>query len=105
DVYYNTVLDRAVGVGIDPECAEYPEDVTSMEVVSYRATPGNLTIDMILDERARELMGEFCRWFDLKRTGKLIERTKKMNPWTAKENISKLAEHHLVRPIPQHEID
>ncbi len=105
DVYYNTVLDRAVGVGTDPECAEYPEDVTSMEVVSYRATPGNLTIDMILDERARELMGEFCRWFDLKRTGKLIERTKKMNPWTAKENISKLAEHHLVRPIPQHEID
>lgn len=105
DVYYNTVLDRAVGVGVDPKCAAVPEDLTSMDVVSYRATPGNLTIDMILDERARELMGEFCRWFDLKRTGKLIERTKRMNPWTAKTDKSQLDAHHLVRPIPQHEID
>lgn len=105
DAYYNAVLDRAVGVGVDPMCAKYPEDLSSMEMVSYRATPGNLTIDMILDERARELMGEFCRWFDLKRTGKLIERTTKMNPWTAKTDKSDLDTHHLVRPIPQHEID
>lgn len=105
DVYYNKVLDRAVGVGVDPMCAKYPEDLTSMETVSYRATPGNLTIDMILDESARELMGEFNRWFDLKRTGKLVERAKKMNPWAAKAEVSALDEHHLVRPIPQHEID
>ena len=76
-----------------------------METVSYRATPGNLTIDMILDESARELMGEFDRWFHLKRTGKLIERVTKMNPWTSKADKSGLAAHHLLRPIPQHEID
>jgi hypothetical protein len=103
DVYYNKVLDRAVGVGVDPMCAKYPEDITSMETVSYRATPSNITIDLILDERARELMGEFNRWFDLKRTGKLVERVKKMNPWTSK--AGELDAHHLVRPIPQHEID
>jgi hypothetical protein len=103
DVYYNKVLDRAVGVGVDPMCAKYPEDITSMEVVSYRATPATISIDMILDERARELLGEFARWFDLKRTEKLIERTKSMNFWT--KNSGSLESKHLVRPIPQSEID
>lgn len=103
DVYYNKLIDRAVGVGVDPKCAKYPEDLTSMETVSYRATAGNLTIDMLLDESARELMGEFNRWWDLKRTGKLIERAKKMNPWVKK--TAKIADYHLVRPIPQTEID
>lgn len=105
DVYYNKVLDRAVGAGVDPMCAKYPEDITSMEAVSYRATPANISVDLILDERARELMGEFNRWFDLKRTGKLVERVARMNPWTSKTGKSALDAHHLVRPIPQHEID
>lgn len=101
--YYNKVLDRAVGVNVDPKCAKYPEDLASQETVSYRATASNISIDLILDESARELFGEFNRWFDLKRTGKLIERAKKYNFWTkAKGQIS---EKHLVRPIPQTEID
>jgi hypothetical protein len=33
-----------------------------------------LDIDMILDERGRELCGEWYRWTDLKRLGKLPER-------------------------------
>ena len=103
DVYYNKVLDRAVGFGVDPKCAKFPEDITSMEVVSYRATPSTISIDMILDESGRELMGEFNRWFDLKRTGKLIERVKKMNLWA--NHKGSLDEHHLLRPIPQSEID
>jgi len=103
EVYYNKVLDRAVGVGVDPMRAKVPEDLTSMETVSYRATPSTISIDMILDESARELFGEFNRWFDLKRTGKLIERTERMNFWT--KNKGTLDEHHLLRPIPQSEID
>tara|TARA_R110002050_G_scaffold52943_1_gene120331 strand:- start:3735 stop:5573 length:1839 start_codon:yes stop_codon:yes gene_type:complete len=105
DVYYNTVVDRALGVnaGADPLQAAAPEDVTSLASKSYRATGATIDIDMILDERARELMGEYVRWYDLKRTGKLIERAKKYNPWTAASGS--LDEHHLLRPIPQQEID
>jgi starch-binding outer membrane protein, SusD/RagB family len=105
DVYYNKVLDRALGAkkGSDPKCAANPGDVTSLAAVSYRATPANITIDLILDERARELMGEYSRWFDLKRTGKLVERVKKFNPWSAKG--MQISDKHYLRPIPQGEID
>lgn len=58
-------------------------------------------INIILDERARELCGEQQRWFDLKRTGKLIERVGLYNG-TAKNNIQAI---HLLRPIPQPQMD
>lgn len=105
DVYYNRVLNRALGLnsGADPKCAKFPEDIKSLEAVSYRATPANISIDLILDERGRELLGEYDRWFDLKRTGKLIERVLKYNPWAAKSKTIK--ETHYLRPIPQSEID
>jgi len=37
-----------------------------------RYLPTQVTLDFILDERARELCGEQLRWFDLKRTNRLI---------------------------------
>ena len=61
----------------------------------------DLDIDMILDERAREFAGEQLRWFDLKRTGKLIERVQQWNP-DASANIQP---YHAVRPIPQSQLD
>ncbi|MBA4850184.1 RagB/SusD family nutrient uptake outer membrane protein [Emticicia sp. BO119] len=102
--YYNKVLDRALGAkqGSDPKRAATPEDQKSLDAVSYRATASNISIDMILDERARELMGEYGRWFDLKRTGKLVERIKKYNPWVKGQSIT---DKHNLRPIPQSEID
>ena len=66
-----------------------------------RATPDQLNLDYILNERALELGGERLRWADLKRTGKLIERVKLYNP-RGRANIS---ERFLLRPIPSNMID
>lgn len=60
-----------------------------------------VTLDFILDERAREFAGEQLRWFDLKRTGKLVERVKLDNPDVG-PNIQAF---HTVRPIPQNQLD
>jgi len=60
-----------------------------------------LDIDFILDERARELATEFQRFFDLKRTGKLVERVRAYNH-DAAPNIQ---EYHALRFIPQSQID
>jgi len=63
----------------------------------------DVTIDLILDERAREFVGEYKRWPDLKRTGKLLERTLLHNNLAKMANA--LSQVHLLRPIPQSVID
>lgn len=61
----------------------------------------SITLDVIMDERGRELLGEHDRWFDLKRTGLLISRTLDYNILAAKyHNLNSI---HLLRPIPQDE--
>ena len=61
----------------------------------------DVDIDLLLDERARELAGEMKRWFDLKRTNKLIERVRLYNP----DGAPNIQPFHRLRPIPQAEID
>ncbi len=83
--YLNTVRKRAA-IDIESQSA--------MELKS-------IDLDVILDERGRELLGEHDRWFDLKRTGKLLERAKAYNIFVNKYN--NLNSMHLVRPIPYDE--
>ncbi len=83
----------------------------AINMVRYRAGwPGkkdkmlidakDLTMETIIEERARELAGEQTRWVDLKRWGLLVERVKKYNP-----QASAIQAYHVVRPIPQTQID
>ena len=86
--------------------------VASFNVVRKRAawpgkeadiliTSSDLTMDFIMAERERELIGEQMRWFDLVRWGNLLERVVKYNPQAAPY----IKPHHVLRPIPQTQID
>jgi len=60
-----------------------------------------MTMDFLLDERIRELVGEESRRFTLVRTGKYVERVKKYNSTLR----NKVEEYHSLWPIPQEIID
>jgi len=84
--YINIVRERAASAG----------NAANMDI-----TAANLSLDFILDERSRELCGEIVRWWDLVRTGKLLERVKLHN----KEAAANILPKHVLRPIPQAQID
>jgi starch-binding outer membrane protein, SusD/RagB family len=70
------------------------------ETAAMQVTSSAIDLNFILDERARELAGEHIRWFDLKRTGTLLDRVTTYNP-----DITELKAHHVLRPVPQEEMD
>ena len=85
--------------------AAYRKTNTSVQNAAAAAamtiTSTDVTLDFILDERTREFYGEWQRWHDLVRTQSLLKRVKDWNP-EAGPNIQ---DYHILRPIPQTEID
>ena len=78
----------------------------AINVVRRRAhapeiTDSEMTMDFLLDERIRELVGEESRRFTLCRTGKLLERIRKYNT----ESGPVMRDYHTLWPIPQSIID
>jgi hypothetical protein len=96
--YINTVRERAGAVG--------RKNLMTI-------TASQLNIDFILDERSRELAGEYMRWHDLVRTGKLVERVRAKVPLVVNRPngtygsaaAANIRDFHVLRPIPQQEID
>lgn len=85
----NVVRSRAAWLG----------DATALANMQILAA--DVTLDRILDERALELDGEGHRWFDLVRTNTLVDRVKLYNSDAA----GNIQPYHVVRPIPQAQID
>ncbi len=71
-------------------------------IIAQTITPGSVTLDFILDEYCRELYGEWHRWYDLARTKTLAARIAAYNADAATGFQSP---KHLLRPIPQSQID
>lgn len=69
---------------------------------AIRVTAGQMTIDFMMDEREREMSGEFTRWNDLRRPGMefFLNRIRTWNPY-ARPNIT---DKHYLRPIPAEQI-
>ena len=68
------------------------------ERAGAKALSGAATVETVLDERARELCGEYVRFYDLKRTGKLTSTyLKSTNPDVGQYFVDG---KHEVRPFP-----
>ena len=82
----------------------------SLNVIRGRAnaTPvsaADVTLDYILDERVRELVGEENRRMTLMRTKTLVERAKRLNAVSPVNQLTGIEDKHMLLPIPQTEIN
>lgn len=67
----------------------------------------NVTLPQLYDERRREFAAEGLRWFDLQRSGELINI---MNAWIAVEDatrhkMSQVNKNYIIYPVPQSQMD
>lgn len=118
--YVNTLRQRAAykaGEDRSPQIWQYlggPNNLANTEIANLATTalfaanaPGELYpasvastearfIHFMLNERTRELCGEFYRWEDLVRTETFFDRTRLYNP----DISASFATFHKLRPIP-----
>lgn len=88
--------DATATINVVRKRAAFPGKEAAMEI-----TPAQMTMEFVMEERARELIGEQFRWLDLKRWGVLVERVKLYNA----QGAPNIKDFHVLRPIPQNQID
>ncbi|GAB3648498.1 RagB/SusD family nutrient uptake outer membrane protein [Echinicola sediminis] len=107
DVYLmrlaETYLLRAEAYFLMGDAGSAAQDINTVRsrAQASEVTAGEVDLDFILDERARELVIEENRRLTLNRMGKLVERTKKYNP----QSGSSIQEYHQLFPVPLSTID
>lgn len=94
------VVTSATDLTIAATSALPAEDEAVVTKLGY-ASEYDRMLCLILNERTRELCGEWLRWEDLSRTKTLIPRVKAYN----KEAKANIKDFHLLRPIPQTFLD
>lgn len=92
----NNAAGAATDINMVRSRAAVPGQDAAMQI-----TAGDVNLDFLLDERAREMFGEHARWWDLTRTGKLVERVRMHNV----EGGPNIQDFHNLRPIGQDQID
>lgn len=102
----NAVRARAKA-DIQQSFAAYINDVTYLPVVNSGFAFNLTTLDIILDEKARECYAERTRYEDLRRTKQLIRYNLAFSRTISNANQMKGpdGEFKLLRPIPQIELD
>lgn len=111
---YLIAAEAYIGMGKPIEAAQMinslrkrPGTIKEGFTASMTVSSLDMDIDFILDERTREMAGEYVRWTDLKRTHKLIEYVTLYNEdgVTAADMTGPDGNYKFLRPIPQDAID
>jgi hypothetical protein len=82
------------------------QDLAVISKLGYTSTYDKM-LCLVLNEKTREMCGEFHRWEDLARTKTLLARAKAYNlatPGTTGASVN-IKDYHLLRPIPQTFLD
>jgi len=96
---------RAADCQITHGCSVATENANRAMIVDAAHMPATIDLEWLLDERGREMIGEYMRWFDLARTGlwhRVPDDNYEASP--AHGGFFNQAKHAL-RPIPQTQID